>query len=76
MGKCLLSVGRVKPPPDRIPHFPCFIKMCPDHFLNVYSTLEALVFLALIFTMLVQSLLLHDLGGIPMATIRLEKRTK
>jgi hypothetical protein len=24
------------PPPDRIPHFPCFIKMCPDHFLNVY----------------------------------------
>jgi hypothetical protein len=42
----------------------------------IASTLEALVFLALVFTLLVQSPLLHDLGGIPMATIQLERRTK
>ena len=27
------------PPPDRIPHFPCFIKLCPDHPLNIYSNI-------------------------------------
>jgi len=42
----------------------------------IAGMLEALVFLALVFTLLVQSPLLHDLGGIPMVTIRLERRTK
>jgi hypothetical protein len=42
----------------------------------IASMLEALVFLALVFTLLVQSPLLRDLGGIPIATIQLERRTK
>jgi hypothetical protein len=42
----------------------------------IASTLEALVFLALVFTLLVQSLSLLVLGGIPMGSIQLERRTK
>jgi hypothetical protein len=37
MGKCLLSAGRLTTPPDRIPHFPYFIKPCPNHFLKIYN---------------------------------------